>query len=358
MAENGLQRISSGEMLDSTKSYFKRPEGVVGWVGIPLSIGATVWAGAVTHVWSNLVNGMYDIAQLGVGVAVAGGIVMLVTSKKVRVAAQILSWHFYNKWIKTIDPVERIEFALVEQQKLLKIMRDKLSIVTGYIDRLKGFICENEENIQKYRGELEEMVVPGTQTLKTQYAGNEFMAEELADKENLLVSQNRDFNNSLQVFESLDEVISKNVKLAQFTFNKTKFRQEMICRSRNALAGARGAVDDIRAILSDGEFKRIGSQAEEEMLTQITNDIGFFKNFVRETEPLTAEMDLARQVTLKKALERISNLKGNDRILAEYKQENGQAVTIKSGPNTSIPAPVRFKSDFGKTNLFDSISNQ
>lgn len=313
-----LVRMSNGDIADQTVSFFKRREK---WVGVGgMALMALIATGLIAHfhVFAILANVAWEGLNLLWGGAALLASALLLSSKKTWLMGQLICWHFYNRFIDKLDPAERAQFAMKEQQKIIDQLDEKAAVVTGFVERLTESIGENEEKITEAEETIREASKPENASDR-----NYLLAlQEASDNYNLLFGQNREYADTLKVFQQMDTSIAENIAYAKFTQRKTKNRRDLITQRRRTMQGARSAAEDIRALLFNGEFKEFGTKAEQQMLDEINRDMGYFKNFVRETEPLTAQMDIQKKINVQKALDRINGVENrNKSLLMEYKQK-------------------------------------
>jgi hypothetical protein len=355
---SNLQKITSSDMIDSSVSFFKRKEGRAGIVGIGVT-GVLLLAGAqAAGIPQLFAEGAWFTFRGLITAACSLGVVFVLTDKRFHEVFKIGCWMIYDRFIDRLDPARIAEYAMQQQSEILETLTEKQSIVTGFVERLTGSINKNEREIEKCRAKLREMLRPGVdyssgslaQLLKPEYADDEDTASVVADKESLLVEANNNYASTLEVFSKMDAVISKNVKLAKSMYTKMENRLNIIIDTRKTMTGARGAVEGIRSILFHGEYKRLANDAEQKMVLQISADMGYFKNFVAETAPLTREMDIEKKINVQKALDRLNSVKQDDRILKEYTQSSGEFATVSRGT-----AGYANEGGHGKASLFDSI---
>ena len=304
----------------TTKSFWRRPEGVTGTI----FLGGLIVAGGVLlyRLLPFLITLLQNALHAALLFAALGAVLYVLLDKKFR----NLIWYMYKsamRWITgmfvQINPIAILETYVEYLYKNLQEMDHHIGKLKGQMAKLKAII---EQNLAEMKQSLE----IADQAKKK---GNMELVAVHTRQYGRLEDANKRFNDMYGKMEILYKVLTKIHKnsgyLVKDIENEVRMRKQERAAIRSGYSAMRSAMNIING---DPDKKMIFDQAMEAVVDDVSNKIGEMERFIELSANFIESVDLQNGVYEQRGLE-----------LLEKIDKEGTSLFI-SGNNYKLPEHV------------------
>jgi hypothetical protein len=278
-----------------SKSFWKKPEGKTGMLGLAAIIGG---AGLLLYkllpylitLTGNLLH--FSLLLLGFG-----ALVYVVLDKKVR----NLVFFFYKSFMRwltglfiQIDPIGILKTYIDDLKKSLSSMNKQLAIVKGQMQRLKKLMDENQKNIEnnlKLASKAKETEKTAVMILKSRKVGR-------------LKESNLRYDELYKKLELLYRVLLKMYENSEIMLEDIEDQILVKEKERKAIRASHSAMKSAMNIIAGNSDKReMFDMALEAIADDVSLKIGEMERFMEMSNSFVQSIDLQNGVFEEEGLE-------------------------------------------------------
>jgi len=299
----------------SSKSFWERPEGKTGLIGLAAIAGG---AGYLLYkILPYLITLVENTLYLGVLLLGLGALVYLVLDPKIRNLVFYL-YKSFVRWITglfiQIDPIGILKSYIDELKDNLKNMTKQLGVVKAQMYRLKTIMEENEKTIDnnlKLASKAKEVDKKAIMMLKSRKAGR-------------LKESNMRLDELYKKLELLYRVLLKMYENSEIMLEDIEDQVLVKEQERTAIRASHSAMRSAMNIIAGNSDKReMFDQALEAIADDVSLKIGEMERFMEMSSSFMQSIDLQNGVFEEEGLELldkwekegVSLLLGNDKDL-------------------------------------------
>ncbi len=310
----------------TTKSFWQRPEGLVGKIGL---VGIVGGLGVLLYkllpflitLTQNLIH--FSFLLLGLG-----ALIYVVMDKKVRNLVFFM-YKSFIRWLTglfiQIDPIGILKSYIGDLKENLTNMSKQLAIVKGQMQRLKILMDENQKNIEnnlKLASKAKETDKQAIMVLKSRKAGR-------------LKESNLRYDELYKKLELLYRVLLKMYENSEIMLEDIEDQVLVKDQERKAIRASHSAMKSAMNIIAgNGDKREMFDQALESIADDVSSKIGEMERFMEMSNSFIQSIDLQNGVFEEEGMqllekwekEGVSLLLGNDKNLLINKANSNSDV--------------------------------
>jgi phage shock protein A len=283
-----------------TKSFWKRPEGVTGFLfggAILLGLGWLAWTflPAITVILSNAIYAVIFFIILA-------GLLYMIFDRKFRT----LIWYMYKVimrkitgWFVNIDPIGILETYVENLYKNLRDMDMHIGKLKGQMQKLKTIVDTNQREMEqslqlaeaaKKKGNMDVVVI------NTRQYGR-------------LEDSNKRYKELLAKMEILYRILSKMYTNSGYLVKDIENEVRIRKQEREAIKSGYSAMKSAMNIIKgDPDKKQMFDQAMEAIVDDVSNKVGEMERFMEVSATFIDSIDIQNGVYEQKGLELLEKM--------------------------------------------------
>ena len=272
----------------TTKSFWNRPEGAVGKVGLVAILGGVgVLLYKLLPFLITLTQNLLHFSFLLLGL---GALIYIVMDKKVR----NLIFFMYKSFIRwltglfiEINPIGILKSYMDDLRENLKGMSKQMGVVKGQMQRLKLLMDENLKHIEnnlKLASKAKETDKQAIMVLKSRKAGR-------------LKESNMRYDELYKKLELLYRVLLKMYENSEIMLEDIEDQVLVKEQERNAIRASHSAMKSAMNIIAgNGDKREMFDQALESIADDVSSKIGEMERFMEMSNSFIQSIDLQNGV--------------------------------------------------------------
>jgi len=306
----------------TTKSFWKRPEGKVGRVGL---VAILAGAGLILYkILPFLITLTENLLYFSFLLIAFGALVYLILDKKVRNLVFFM-YKSFMRWLTglfiQIDPIGILKTYIEDLKDNLTNMSKQLAIVKGQMQKLKMLMDENLKNIEtnlKMASKAKETEKTALMVLKSRKAGR-------------LKESNMRYDELYRKLELLYRVLIKMYENSEIMLEDIEDQVLVKTQERQAIRASHSAMKSAMNIIAGNNDKReMFDRALEAIADDVSMKIGEMERFMEMSSNFVQSIDLQNGVFEEEGLqllekwekEGVSLLLGNEKDILINKANN------------------------------------
>ncbi|MCS7036033.1 MAG: hypothetical protein RMJ33_10290 [Saprospiraceae bacterium] len=306
----------------TSKSFWRRPEGVTGAIVLAALIGGGAWL--LLRFGSTLVAWAEDPAALAAMLAALGGVLYLLLDPHTR----NLLWYFYKaamRWITGlfvhIDPISVLKDHIQHLEKNLIALSRQIGVLRKQMRDLKGIMDGNTADIEKnmtIANEAKRQNDDKNLTLATRKAGR-------------LQEANAKYAELYRKMDNLYRVLRRMYEHSEIVIEDTRDQIALKEQEYQAIKASHSAMRSAQSILKGNPDQRaLFDHALEQLAEEVSQKVGSLERFTDTTRHLMDSIDLQNGVFEDEGL----------RLLEQWeKQTLSSAKTSSKTKSNEPPTP-------------------
>ncbi|HRZ97343.1 MAG TPA: hypothetical protein P5084_07285 [Paludibacter sp.] len=273
---------------NTTKSFWKRPEGAVGKVGLVAMLGGLgVLLYKLLPFLITLTQNLLHFSFLLLGL---GALIYIVLDKKVRNLAFFM-YKSFIRWLTglfiEINPIGILKSYMDDLRENLKSMSKQMGVVKGQMQRLKLLMDENLKHIEnnlKLASKAKETDKQAIMVLKSRKAGR-------------LKESNMRYDELYKKLELLYRVLLKMYENSEIMLEDIEDQVLVKEQERNAIRASHSAMKSAMNIIAgNGDKREMFDQALESIADDVSSKIGEMERFMEMSNSFIQSIDLQNGV--------------------------------------------------------------
>ncbi|MEZ4920021.1 MAG: hypothetical protein R2792_13035 [Saprospiraceae bacterium] len=314
--------------MNTSKPFWRRPEGVTGAVFLVGILGAAGYAlyQALPTLIQLAQNGLYLAGML----AALGALVYVVLDPK----ARNLVWYMYKSVMRAItsifvqiDPIGILKSYIKDLEKSLKKLSKQIGALRGQMRTLKGTIDQNVIEIRKNMALAEQAKKTGddkTLTLSTRKAAR-------------LNEANQKYDTLYQRMDGLYKILTRMYENSEIVLEDTRDQVVMKEQEYKAIKTSHGAIQSAMSILSGNPDQRAQFDlALESLADDVSSKVGEMERFMDTSKNLMDSIDIKSGVLEEEGLLMLEKWEKDSSLLMKPKEVKG-----KTEPKLDISQPPK-----------------
>jgi hypothetical protein len=272
----------------TTKSFWQRPEGTVGKIGLVAILGGLgVLLYKLLPFLITLTQNLLHFSFLLLGL---GALIYIVMDKKVRNLAFFM-YKSFIRWLTglfiEINPIGILKSYMDDLRENLKSMSTQMGIVKGQMQRLKLLMDENLKHIEnnlKLASKAKESDKQAIMVLKSRKAGR-------------LKESNMRYDELYKKLELLYRVLLKMYENSEIMLEDIEDQVLVKEQERNAIRASHSAMKSAMNIIAgNGDKREMFDQALESIADDVSSKIGEMERFMEMSNSFIQSIDLQNGV--------------------------------------------------------------
>lgn len=327
------------EPVNNSKSFWQRPEGKTGLIGL-----AAIAGGAGYLLYKTLpflVSIVQNTLHLSFLLLALGALVYMILDPKIR----NLVFYMYKSFVRWItglfiqlDPIGILKSYIDDLKKNLKNMSTQLGVVKAQMHRLKTIMEENEKTIDnnlKLASKAKEIDKKAVMMLKSRKAGR-------------LQESNMKLDELYKKLELLYRVLVKMYENSEIMLEDIEDQVQVKQQERSAIRASHSAMKSAMNIIAGNSDKReMFDRALEAIADDVSMKIGEMERFMEMSSSFMQSIDLQNGVFEEEGLELlnkweqegISLLLGNEKDLLINKSKSNTDFVDLNQPIGGVTKP-------------------
>lgn len=299
----------------TTKSFWQRPEGLVGKVGLVAILGGL---GVLLYkLLPFLITLTQNLLHFSFLLLALGALVYVIMDKKVRNLAFFM-YKSFIRWLTglfiEINPIGILKSYIDDLRENLKSMSKQMAIVKGQMQQLKQLMDENKKHIEnnlKLASKAKETDKQAIMVLKSRKAGR-------------LQESNMRYDELYKKLELLYRVLLKMYENSEIMLEDIEDQVLVKEQERKAIRASHSAMKSAMNIIAGNSDKReMFDQALESIADDVNSKIGEMERFMEMSNSFIQSIDLQNGVFEEEGMqllekwekEGVSLLLGNEKDL-------------------------------------------
>lgn len=331
------------------KSFWKKPEGKTGMIGIGLlGIGALV---LLYKVLPYLISIVENTIYLGVLLAVLGALIYILLDPKFR----NLMFYMYKSMMRAItglfiqiDPIGILRSYVDDLKKNLKKMDHQIGVLRGQMRKLKDIMSKNNKSINanlKLANAAKNNDKKAIMILKSRKAGR-------------LKESNVKLDELYNKLEVLYRVLGKMYENSEIMIEDIQDQVDVKEQERSAIRASHSAMNSAMNIIAGNSDKReMFDRALEAIADDVSMKIGEMERFMEMSGNFMDSIDLQNGVFEEEGMELLEKWEKEGISLILGEEKDLLVLKSNSEDNVDLDAPIHEKRKPGSKNQYSDLFN-
>jgi phage shock protein A len=331
-------------MLQNSKSFWQRPEGVTGGIVLAgLVLGGGFLLYTMLPILVALASGTLTLAALLVGL---GALTYVVLDPKMR----NLVWYAYQsvmRWITgifvKIDPISILKSYIEDLGNNLKSMSKQIGALRGQIRQLTDLKTTNQKEIENNMAIAE----------RAKQGGDSANMALAARKAARLQDANSKYDVLLKKMDILYRILTKMYENSELVLEDTRDQVQMQEQEYKAIKASHSAIKSAMSIMNGDPDKRaMYDQALEALATDVGSKVGEMERFMDMSRGLMDSIDLQNGVFEDEGMRMIEEWEKKSQLMLDPHIKFGDDKLDLNSKPSAEPINLENEEDNGYHDLF------